>query len=376
MQKPSEPSRVMFLYWGRRGALSRFTLELGRVALNQPDLRTTITVSRQNESFDNFREFGDALFPITTFASNVGALIQSWRVPLLRRSLLARLRRDRIQAVVALMPHVWTPLVAPAIRRAGVRYATIIHDADGHTGDPTSVVHGWQLRDVLHADVVLTLSSAVAGRLEAAGRVPRDKITPLFHPDLTYGPLADPRPPGPGEPFRLLFLGRILPYKGLGVLLDAVDILEAAGLRVELGVFGEGRLGPSAERLTAMGAEVVNRWLSEGEIGALLPRFHAVVLSHVEASQSGVAATALGSGVPLISTPVGGLPEQVLHGQTGIVATYADAQSLSAAIAQLYDDPQLYQAICRQIVATREQRSMQRFVADVVSHALYAGVRA
>lgn len=374
MQKPSEPSRVMFLYWGRRGALSRFTLELGRVALNQPDLRTTITVSRQNESFDNFREFGDALFPITTFASNVGALIQSWRVPLLRRSLVACLQRDRIQAVVALMPHVWTPLVAPAIRRAGVRYATIIHDADGHPGDPTSVVHGWQLRDVLHADVVLTLSLAVAGRLEATGRVPRDKLFPLFHPDITYGPPANPCPPGPGEPFRLLFLGRIMPYKGLAVLLDAVDILAAAGLRVELGVFGEGRLGPSAERLTAMGAEVVNRWLSEDEIGALLQRFHAVVLSHVEASQSGVAAAALGSGVPLISTPVGGLPEQVLHGQTGIVATYADAKSLSAAIAQLYDDPQLYQAMCRQIVATREQRSMQRFVADVVSRTLYAGV--
>ena len=244
-------------------------------------------------------------------------------------------------------------------------------------GDPTSVVHSWGLRDVLHADQVPTLSLAVAERLEATGRVPRAKLFTLFHPDLTYGPPADPRPPSPGEPFRLLFLGRIMPYKGLALLLDALDILKEEGLPVELGVFGEGPLGSAtAKRLVAMGAEVVNRWLTEDEIGAVLLRFHAVVLPHVEASQSGVAAAALGSGVPLISTPVGGLPEQVLHGQTGIVAAHADAQSLAAAITQLYHDPELYHAICRQIVATREQRSMRRFVADVVSLALHAGVRA
>lgn len=373
VERPNERSRVMFLYWGRRGALSQFTLELGRAAMAEPNLQATISVSRQNESFDAFREFGDALSPVSTFSSNIGALTGAWRVPLLRRQLVERLKRDRTQAVIALMPHVWTPLVVPAIRRAGVRYVTMIHDADGHVGDPTSLVHGWGLRDVLHADLVLTLSLAVAGRLEATDCVPRAKICTLFHPDLTYGPPAKPRPPQPGEPFRLLFLGRIIPYKGLAVLLDAVDILKEAGLPVELGVFGEGLLGSSAKRLKKIGAEVVNRWLTADEIGAVIPRFHAVVLSHIEASQSGVAAAALGSGVPIISTPVGGLPEQVLHGQTGIVAAHADAQSLAVAVRQLYRDPQLYELISRQIDATREQRSMQRFVADVVSHALHAG---
>jgi glycosyltransferase involved in cell wall biosynthesis len=115
-------------------------------------------------------------------------------------------------------------------------------------------VRGWGLRDVLHADLVLTLSFAVAGRFEATGRVPRDRLFTLFHPDLTYGPPADPLPPSHGAPFRFLFLGRILPYKGLAVLLDALDILKEQGLRVELGVFGEGPLGPSAKRLEAMGA--------------------------------------------------------------------------------------------------------------------------
>jgi len=124
-----------------------------------------------------------------------------------------------------------------------------------------------------------------------------------------------------------------------------------------------------------MGAEVVNRWLTEDEIGALLPRFHGVVLSHAEASQSGVAAAALGSGIPLIATPVGGLPEQVRHGEIGVVAADADARALAAAIEQLHRDPDLYRRICQRISATRESRSMRRFVREAVAQALHAGIQ-
>jgi glycosyltransferase involved in cell wall biosynthesis len=365
-----ESARILFLYWGRRGALSRFTLELGRAALVVPGLRATLSVSQQNESFGNFREFGDALFPVKTFVNSFGSLAGAWRLPQLRQRFLARIMRDRTQAVITLMPHVWTPLIAPAIRRAGVRYVTIIHDAHGHHGDPTGLLHGWMLRDVLHADLVVTLSSAVAGSLQAAGLVPARKILVLFHPDLYYGSRANPQPPHPGEAFRLLFLGRILPYKGFDLLLDALDIVKGEGVPVELGVFGEGPLDPWVKRLSAIGAEVVNRWLSEEEIGNALRRYHAVVLSHVEASQSGVAAAALGAGVPLIVTPVGGLREQILHGQTGLVASHADAPSLAAAITQLYGDPELYRAMCAHICATEEQRSMRRFVTELASHTL------
>ena len=125
----------------------------------------------------------------------------------------------------------------------------------------------------------MTLSDAVASRLLAQGQVPRDKICTLFHPDLDFAGRHALGPPQPGEPLRLFFFGRIMPYKGLPLFLDMVDQLRENGIAVEVGVFGEGSLGRSAQRLSAMGAEVVNRWLTEAEIGALLPRFHAIVLS-------------------------------------------------------------------------------------------------
>jgi glycosyltransferase involved in cell wall biosynthesis len=370
------PARVMFIYWGRRG-LTQFTLELARTALAERDLAATVSVSRQNENFSAFAELGPALFPVDTFRTNIGALTQAWRIPLLRQRLARRLKQDGTEAVIDLMPHVWSSFVAPAIRAAGARYVVIIHDAHVHPGDTRTLsVKGLLDRAMPHADLVLTLSKGVADRLVATGRIPRAKLVTLFHPDLTYlrsqAP-SSPTPPEPGAPFRLFFMGRIMQYKGLDVFLDAVDLLRADGLAVEVGVFGEGPLGNSAARLRAMGAEVVNRWLSAAEIAAILARCHTVVLAHIEASQSGIAAMALAAGLPVVATPVGGLNEQIVDGVTGVLALRTDAPALADAIKRLLLDPALYRAVCGNIARTSEQRSMARFVRECVEHALHAG---
>ena len=362
----------MFVYWGRRGALPQFALQLGRVALSDRLIEPTISVSRQNESFERFEEFGPALFAVDTFATNSGAFHRAGRIPLLRRSLSQRLRQDRTQVVIELMPHVWSSLVMPVSRKVGVRYCTVVHDADAHPGDRGSLLNRLNDRAAASADLVLTLSSAVASRLAATGKVARDKLMTLFHPDLAYGlPRLRP-PPKPGEPVRLLFLGRILPYKGLPVFCDAVDRLRSEGMAVEIGVFGEGPLGASAGRLASMGAKVVNRWLTAQEFGDVLDRYHAVVLSHTEASQSGVAAAAFGSSVPVVASPVGGLVEQVETGVTGVLAERADAPALAEAIKQLVLNPTFYRETCANIQRTAEQRSMKRFVSRAVSHAVQA----
>ena len=68
-------------------------------------------------------------------------------------------------------------------------------------------------------------------------------------------------------------MGRIMPYKGLPLFLDAVELLREQNVPVEIGIFGEGPLGASADRLEKLGAEVGNHWLTEAEIASVLPRF-------------------------------------------------------------------------------------------------------
>jgi glycosyltransferase involved in cell wall biosynthesis len=366
-------SRVMLLYWGRRG-LSRFVVEVARATLASEAISATISVSRQSENFAAFTELGEAVMLVDTFSTHLGALMQAWRIPIIRKRLLQHIAVHRPEVVIELMPHVWSSFIAPAIKSAGVRYVTLVHDADPHPGDHRTAAVQWLAkRTRRQADLIVTLSSAVAGRLLAQGQVPHDKICALFHPDLDFGGRHVLEPPSPGKPLRLFFFGRIMPYKGLPLFLDMVDQLREDGIAVEVGVFGEGSLGPSARRLSAMGAEVINRWLTEAEIGALLPRFHAIVLSYIEASQSGVAAAAFGAGLPVIATPIGGIIEQVQDGVNGVLALRTDAIALAEAAKRLLFDPQLYRAICHNLAATKDDRSVVRFVEDIVSHALYVG---
>lgn len=363
-------ARVMFLSWGRRGAITALTRAVGRAALDLPGVEATISVSRQNEEFSSFEEFGDALFPIDAFRSGRGAAKGLWRVPQLRRELGDRLRRDRIEAVVTLMPHVWTPFMVGAVRAADARYVTVVHDAKAHPGDPTALVNRLLLSEAKRADLVVTLSEAVRQKLVRDGVVSAERVRSLFHPDLAFAAAPPPRMLGPDQPFRLLFLGRIMRYKGLGLFVEAAELLRRRGVAVEIGVFGEGDLSPYQDRLAALGAEVVNRWLSEGEIAGAFASYDAVALTHIEASQSGVAAAAFGAGLPVVATPVGGLLEQIRDGTTGILARGVTAADFADAVEGLAGDPLLYGRIAAAMKETAGERSVKRFAEAIIAIAL------
>jgi glycosyltransferase involved in cell wall biosynthesis len=276
--------------------------------------------------------------------------------------LLTWLRRERPGAIVNLMPHMWTPLLRPGIQKLGIAYVTVIHDVIGHQGDPTGYVMRWLTSEARKADVVVTLSRTVANDLQAAGYAREDQVHTLFHPDLSYGATPANRERASGKPFKLLFFGRILRYKGLPLLLTAVEMLRAEGIAVELGVAGAGDLRSERARLASLDAEVTNRWLNDEEIEPLLTRYDAIVLPHIEATQSGVAALAFGNCIPVVGMPAGGLVEQIVSGQTGVLANQISARSLADAIRSLATDPAMYNRISAHLRRTVKDRSMQRFV--------------
>jgi glycosyltransferase involved in cell wall biosynthesis len=268
------------------------------------------------------------------------------------------------------MSHIWSPLAVPVIRRAGVRHVVIVHDADRHPGDRSGLVIDWVMREAARADHVVTLTEAVARRLTIARGIPERKITVLFHPDLTYGSAKSFDTSASG-PLRVLFFGRILPYKGLDLLVAAIERLRHEGLAVEFGVFGRGEITPDiSARLSALGAEVENRWLHHNEFESILSRYELVVAPHIEASQSGVIAAAFGSCLPVVATPVGGLIEQVTPDVTGVIADSVSVDGLSNAIRKVAKDRAFLARLQRGVAATRGQRSMERFFDRIAEIAL------
>ncbi len=330
--------KVLFIYWGRRGSLSWIALEIARHIHERPDLASAVSFSTGNELARELTALAPATWPFTTFSRGIGAVT---RWPAFRRQsskLIRRLRREDFAAVVVLMSHVWTPLLGRRLRRLPIRYVVVIHDAAAHPGDRTGRVQNWLLRDLVYADRVVTLSRAVANRLAGERGIAPERIVTIPHPVIAYGGHTPPRGDGP---LRIAFLGRIMAYKGLNLLVSAVEILRKRGVAVRLGVYGEGSIAGLEKRLTGLGATIVNRWIEHVEIGPILAGYDVLALPYVEASQSGVAAAAQGVGLPIVATPVGGLIEQVRDGIDGLVAKAVTAAALADCLAQLAADPAL-----------------------------------
>ena len=336
--------------------MSHFTLTLAGVA----DANAVFSISRQNELFDEIRATGVAMEPVDTFARGRDAILKLWRVPLLRRQIVRLIRRELIDHVVVLMPHVWTPLVASAIRKTGTRYVVIVHDATPHPGDHTAVAADWLLRDATKADKVITLSRHVADALVARMPYLKARIQVLFHPILkSESPLASGVASHDTPGF--LFFGRVMAYKGLPLFVEACERLRAQGARFRVGVVGEGALDALAPRLARLDAEVVNRWIDFAEIPPIFARYDAIVMPSVELSQSGVVSAAHGFGLPVIATPIGGLVEQVVDGRSGLLADAVSADAVAQAMSRFLSDADLRARLRSGVLAAQETHSPRRF---------------
>jgi len=352
--------RVVFMYLGRGGALGRFLASLVDSAGQTAGLDASFVVSRTNAGTLALPADTNVLALPTFESRSPVAAIENFCTS--RRTLLSHLAERRPHAVVNLMPHVWTPLWVSGIRRTGTSHVTVMHDAKGHPGDPTGPLVPWLRREARSADLVVTLSRHVATQLRQLAVAPPGRTAQLFLPDFKYGAHGIPRRRREERPLRLLFFGRILRYKGLPLLLDALEMLRAEGVAVDLGVVGVGDLRGQRVRLESLGAEIINRWVDDRAVCSLLARYEAMVLPYIECSQSASAATAFGSGMPVVGTPVGGLAEQISNGVNGVLAREATARSLADGIRTLATDAALYGRICANLRAGSQERSMRQFL--------------
>jgi glycosyltransferase involved in cell wall biosynthesis len=167
---------------------------------------------------------------------------------------------------------------------------------------------------------------------------------PLPSPGLGTLPSAEEARAALGVPTDCrvaLFLGLIRPYKGVDLLLDAIA-RQPAGSDWFLIVAGEpwGHLGDRLSREVRR-LEISDRvrleldWVPEPAVPGLLAAADLVVLPYRSGSQSAVAPLALGAGVPVLSTAVGGLPEVVRHGVDGWLVPPGSVEELTRALEEL-----------------------------------------
>lgn len=332
---------IFLWYWGRRGGVARYTLELAQALHASGDAAVTVSLSRHNEMLDEFRAIGARLHLIDTYTSIPSFLGATLRLPTLRRNL----RRQVAAAgagttVISTTSHPWAPLLVSALPPSA-RLISVVHDAQTHPGDINPLLGLRLRRELARAQGVVTLSGAVRDQLlsQRHGSAP---IRVIPHGTLRYGAEAPSRAFPADRPFRFLFFGRIQTYKGVPMLLRAFQELRRRHPAIELRIAGAGDPGVPPGELTDMpGVTLINRWIGEKEVRGLLADADAVVLPYLEASQSGVAATAFAMDLPCVVTPIGGLREQVRDGHDGVVAASVNADAFASAMARLLD-PAVY----------------------------------
>jgi glycosyltransferase involved in cell wall biosynthesis len=331
--------RVFVWQWGRRGAGPRVAATLAESLAAVPNVAVVLSLSAQAEILHAASPPRVDL-PVRTY-EGVWGFIGRW---LGASFTVRRLAREIVRRVpdfaICAMPAPLDLLALWALRRARVPVVVVVHDADIHPGDGLPFQMRLQRRLARDADGLVALSEHVAVELRRQGLAGGTGNKPLFRaslPPLVFGPMPPP-PLAHGGRLRLLSFGRLLPYKGLDLLADALALL---GTRsdLEVRVVGSGPQSDVLARLAAMPAVAVeNRWVPEAEVGDLLAWADAVVLSHREASQSGVAAAAIAARRWVVATRVGGLAEQ-LRGESLARLSEPDAASLAAAIANLVEAP-------------------------------------
>jgi D-inositol-3-phosphate glycosyltransferase len=142
---------------------------------------------------------------------------------------------------------------------------------------------------------------------------------------------------GVTSPHVLLFFGYVRRYKGLPVLLAALDALREK-LDIHLLVVGEFFEGEEEIRenirTRGLDSRVTIRadYVPSAEVKNYFSAADAVVLPYLSATQSGIAQIAVNFGTPMIATNVGGLGEVVRDGETGYVVAPGDAAALAGAI--------------------------------------------
>lgn len=351
--------RVLVCFWGRRGGGPRYAHELVRSLDGQASAEVHVSLSRQSEFFARTEALGLPSCHIETYTGISGFIRSPIRMLAVARTLTRYLIEHSIDCVILAMWHPWWYAVHAAARRAQVPIVYVEHDGPAVTGRGPERRIGDRHRLKCAAHVV-ALSQYIADLLVELRGVPPTGLEVIPHG--VFGPVIGmPQQPirthpGVGAPFRILFFGRLTKRKGLGLLSEAYADLRSSRDWLELYVIGAGPVGISSGLMGLAGVKLVNHYVSDEEASKAFTQCHVVVMPYLDASQSGVAAIAYGAGLPMVATPVGGLPEQVLHGLTGEVSTDMTSVGLARALARLIDDPSHYDQVAQGVVSAATER--------------------
>lgn len=200
-----------------------------------------------------------------------------------------------------------------------------------------------------HARLILAATASTRADLPAAslGRC-RSMLENGVDTDV-FRPMPWPAPPSAMNPLKVLFVGRLLPFKGVAMLLQAIAQVRAHN-PVELAIVGAGSeeaaLRAQVEALNLAEAVRFAGALGQAGVAAAMAEAHVFCLPSVRESGGAVLLEAMASARPVIALDYGG-PAEIVDPDIGLLIPATGhrpvVEALALALGDIIDNPEVWQ---------------------------------
>ncbi|MFO1456171.1 MAG: glycosyltransferase [Steroidobacteraceae bacterium] len=177
---------------------------------------------------------------------------------------------------------------------------------------------------------VVCVSEAIRAYIPGTVGISDDRLA-MIHNGIADGPPCEPRQ---GRDVVFVTVGRLDAVKNHGLMLRALARLQDGSLPVRLLIVGDGAERPRLEALCTqlgIGSRVdflgfrddIDEILARADVFLLSSRYEGISIALLEAMRAGL---------PSIATRVGGIPETVRDGMTGLIVESDDVEAYSRAM--------------------------------------------
>jgi len=264
------------------------------------------------------------------------------------------LSREPVAHLHAHFAHAPAPVAMFTHQLTGIPYTFTAHAKDIYIKTPPELLRA----EAQQAQAVITCTEYNRQYLSTQiGPASDGKLHCIYHGlDLSQFQFAWPRVSDAGPPV-ILSVARLVEKKGLSDLIVAADILRRRGRRFQVEIIGNGPLRQALE------AQVMQLGLSDRVKLLGVQTYDMVCLAYQRASiftlpcvttadgdRDGipnVLLEAMGSGVPVVSTPVSGIPELIESERDGLFVPPNSPTMLADALDRLLTQPELRERLAR-----------------------------